>query len=191
MQFQQVLALSLSGQPFDWLSIEDAVTVYAKGNVAWDLGDTSRVIRGGTSRLGLASAITIKPIIALSRSEVATRWLRHDMPLSARNNDLLFKRDRYTCAYCGFQFPRQALTRDHVKPRSAGGEDAWMNCVTACFACNNAKGSKPVHEFRPLLFLPYVPNRAEHFILSGRNILADQHEYLAAQLPKHSRQLLQ
>jgi hypothetical protein len=190
MQFQQVLALSLAGQPFDWLSIEDAVTVYAKGNVAWDLGDTTRVIRGGTSRLGLESSIAIKPIIALGRSEVATRWLRHDLPLSGRNNDLLFKRDRYTCAYCGSRFQRHDLTRDHVKPRSAGGEDIWMNCVTACFMCNNAKGSKPVHEFRPLLFLPYVPNRAEHFILSGRNILADQHEYLAAQLPKHSRQLL-
>ena len=190
MQFQQVLALSLSGQPFDWLSIEDAASVYAKGNVAWDLGDTTRVLRGGTSRDGVESVIAIKPIIALSRSEVATKWLRHELPLSARNNDLLFKRDRWTCGYCGNQFPRQALTRDHVKPRSAGGEDTWMNCVTACFMCNNAKGSKPVHEFRPLLFLPYIPNRAEHFILSGRNILADQHDYLAAQLPKHSRQRL-
>lgn len=190
MQFQQVLALSLAGQPFDWLSIEDAVTVYAKGNVAWALGDTTRVLRGGTSRLGVESVIAIKPIIALSRSDVATKWLRHELPLSARSNELLFKRDRYTCAYCGLQFARHALTRDHVKPRSAGGQDVWMNCVTACFRCNNAKGSTPVHEFRPLLFLPYIPNRAEHFILSGRNILADQHDYLAAQLPKHSRQLL-
>lgn len=190
MQLQQVLALSLSGQPFDWLSVEDAVTVYAKGNVAWDLGDTTRVIRGGRSRLGVESAIVIKPIIALGRSDIATKWMRHDLPLSARNNELLFKRDRYTCAYCGLRFPRHLLTRDHVTPRSAGGPDVWMNCVTACFACNNAKGSKPVHEFRPLLFLPYIPNRAEHFILSGRHILADQHDYLAAQLPKHSRQLL-
>lgn len=190
MQFQQVLALSLAGQPFDWLSIEDAASVYAKGNVAWDLGDTTRVLRGGTSRLGVESAISVKPIIALSRSDVATKWLRNDMPLSARNNELLFKRDRFTCAYCGKRFARHDLTRDHIKPRSAGGEDVWMNCVAACFRCNNAKGSTPVHEFRPLLFLPYIPNRAEHFILSGRNILADQHDYLAAQLPKHSRQLL-
>lgn len=189
MQFEHVLALSLSGQPFDWLSIEDAVSAYAKGNVAWDLGDRTRVVRGGMSRLGVQSSITIRPIIALSRSDVATKWLRHDLPLSSRNNDLLFKRDRFTCAYCGQRFNRHHLTRDHVKPRSAGGPDNWMNCVTACAECNNAKGSKLVHDFRPLLFLPYIPNRAEHFILSSRNILADQHEYLAAQLPKHSRQL--
>lgn len=189
MSFDHVLALSLSGQPVDWLSIEDAVTIYAKGNVAWDLGDLTRDIRGGTSRFGVDSKITIKPIIALSRSDVGTKWLHQELSLSARNNDLLFKRDRHTCAYCGTRGGRQ-LTRDHVTPRSAGGPDTWMNCVTACFSCNNAKGSKPVHAFKPLLFLPYIPNRAEHFILSGRNILADQHDYLAAQLPKHSRQLL-
>ena len=41
----------------------------------------------------------------------------------------------------------------------------------------------------PLLYVPYVPCRFEHFILSERRILADQMEYLAARLPKHSRAL--
>jgi hypothetical protein len=190
MQIQQVLALNLSGQPFEWLTPEDAVTIYAKGNVAWDLGDSERVFHGGVSRLGVQSFIAVKPIIAMARSDVMARWLPHELPLSGRDNDLLFKRDRNTCAYCGFQFPRGRLTRDHVVPRSAGGPDTWMNCVTACRGCNGAKGSKPVERFMPLQYLPYVPNRFEHFILSGRNILADQHEYLAAQLPKHSRSLL-
>jgi len=190
MQIQQVLVLNLSGQPFDWLTPEDAVKAYAKGKVAWELGDAQRVFRGGTSRLGVSSVITVKPIIALAGSEVSARWLRHELPLSPRDNDLLFKRDRFTCAYCGVRFPRHQLTRDHIVPRAAGGADTWMNCTAACFDCNQAKRDKPVHEFRPLLFLPYVPNRAEHFILSGRNVLADQHEYLAAQLPRHSRLLL-
>jgi hypothetical protein len=39
----------------------------------------------------------------------------------------------------------------------------------------------------PLLYLPYSPCRYEHFILSGRNILVDQMDYLAAMLPPHSR----
>jgi hypothetical protein len=190
MQIQQVLALNLSGQPFEWLAPEDAVTMYAKGKVAWDLGDTARVFHGGVSRLGIQSAIAVKPIVAVAGSDDMSRWLRHELPLSARDNDLLFKRDRFTCAYCGIRFPRHKLTRDHIVPRSAGGADTWMNCATACVDCNGSKGSKSVHDFRPLLFTPYVPNRAEHFILSGRNILADQHEYLAAQLPRHSRQLL-
>ena len=40
---------------------------------------------------------------------------------------------------------------------------------------------------RKLLYVPYAPCRHEHFILSGRSILADQMEYLKAQLPAHSR----
>jgi hypothetical protein len=39
----------------------------------------------------------------------------------------------------------------------------------------------------PLLYLPYVPSRYESFLLEGRRIRADVHEWLAARLPKHSR----
>ena len=39
----------------------------------------------------------------------------------------------------------------------------------------------------PLLYVPYVPNRHEHFILRNRRILADQMEYLLAGVPKTSR----
>jgi hypothetical protein len=42
---------------------------------------------------------------------------------------------------------------------------------------------------RPPVYLPYVPNRAERLHLSGRTILAGQHEDLATQLPPHSRLL--
>ena len=38
-----------------------------------------------------------------------------------------------------------------------------------------------------LLYVPYTPNRHEHFILQNRNILADQMEYLMASVPSHSR----
>jgi hypothetical protein len=39
----------------------------------------------------------------------------------------------------------------------------------------------------PLLYVPYVPNRHEHFILRNRRILADQMEYLLAGVPRTSR----
>lgn len=38
-----------------------------------------------------------------------------------------------------------------------------------------------------LIYVPYVPCRHEHFLLSGRKILADQMDYLAPSLPAHSR----
>ena len=84
----------------------------------------------------------------------------------------IFKRDRYTCQYCGrqgrFHFgkrdevvyetadsdprsqgnrPRrqpgsEELTIDHVVPRAQGGESLWGNCVLACLACNKGKADR-------------------------------------------------
>ena len=38
-----------------------------------------------------------------------------------------------------------------------------------------------------LLYTPYVPNKAEFLILSNRNILADQMDFLLQHLPQQSR----
>jgi hypothetical protein len=181
-----ILVLDIAGNPFDWLTPQDAVHYYALDKVAWELGTREFLFRGGYARTGKQSLIRVKPIIAIAGSEVMSRKLRAVLPLGD-NNDLLFKRDRHTCAYCGRQFPRQQLSRDHILARVRGGTDSWMNCVTACKRCNQEKGSHLVHEFRPLIYAPYAPCRYEHFILSGRNVLADQHDYLAAKLPRHSR----
>ena len=63
-----------------------------------------------------------------------------------------------------------------------------MNVVAACRFCNHRKGARtPEEAHTPLRYLPYAPCRYEHFILSGRNILADQMDYLTAMLPAHSR----
>jgi len=60
--------------------------------------------------------------------------------------------------------------------------------VTACAACNARKANRtPEEAGMPLLYLPYVPSRFEAFLLEGRKIRADVHEWLAARLPKHSR----
>ncbi len=189
MMTQRVLALDVAGNPFDWISHEEAVRLYACGKVAWDLGQNLRTFRGGTNRHGFVSTITIKPIIATSGVNATLQGMIEGgvIALGNRDNALLFKRDRNTCAYCGEVFEATQLTRDHVIPRSKGGPNTWMNCVSACRACNAEKADRSVYDFRPLIYLPYVPNRFEHFILSGRNILADQHEYLAAKLPASSR----
>lgn len=191
MNTHNVLALDIAGTPFGWISHEEAVRLYACDKVAWDLGEDLRTFRGGTNRLGLVSTITIKPIVATTGAnalvEGAVDARAGVIGLGNHGNALLFRRDRNTCAYCGEVLPANLLTRDHVIPRCRGGANTWMNCVTACRACNQAKAARDVRDFRPLLYLPYVPNRFEHFILTGRNILADQHEYLAAKLPKYSR----
>ncbi len=103
-------------------------------------------------------------------------------------NQMLFVRDRQVCAYCGGRFMIRDLSRDHVVPVSRGGTDSWTNAVTACRSCNTRKGGRsPEQAGMPLLYVPYVPNRHEHFILRNRRILADQMEYLLAGVPRTSR----
>ena len=97
-------------------------------------------------------------------------------------------RDRHVCAYCGSQLAVEHLTREHIRPTSRGGQDTWMNCITACRACNGRKGNRlPEETNMSLLYLPYVPNLHEDMILRGRRILADQMEFLLASVPRHSR----
>lgn len=54
----------------------------------------------------------------------------------------VFKRDHYTCQYCGGQPGGAELTIDHVVPRSQGGVSSWENCVLACMACNKRKADR-------------------------------------------------
>ena len=54
----------------------------------------------------------------------------------------MFKRDHYTCQYCGVQPGGEELTIDHVVPRSQGGTSTWENCVLACVTCNKRKADR-------------------------------------------------
>jgi 5-methylcytosine-specific restriction endonuclease McrA len=97
-------------------------------------------------------------------------------------------RDRHVCAYCGGRFHFDELTREHIRPVSRGGVDSWMNCITACRACNGHKGNRlPEEAHMSLLYLPYVPSLHEDMILRGRRILTDQMDFLLASVPRGSR----
>lgn len=51
----------------------------------------------------------------------------------------VFKRDKFTCQYCGKQAPSVVLNVDHITPVAKGGEDDITNLITACFDCNMGK----------------------------------------------------
>lgn len=180
-----VLQLDISGRPQAWISPRDAALLYACDAVAWTLGETFQVLRGGTQRsTGLQSRIEVHPIVAV-RGVVPNRAWR---VVPALSNPKLFARDRCTCAYCGGHFPMDELTREHIVPVSRGGSDHWMNCITACRGCNGHKGNRMPEEARmTLLYLPYVPSLHEDMILRGRRIVADQMDFLLASVPRNSR----
>ncbi len=178
-----ILTVDLAGLPQAWVELEEAVTYHAKQLVAWSVGQTVREFRGGYQKNGERSRISTKSILAIKGSGAAK--YPHAPSLT---NSLLFARDRHLCAYCGERHMTRELSRDHVKPVARGGRDSWTNTVTACRRCNTRKGSRtPEQAGMPLLYVPYVPDRHEHFILRNRRILADQMEYLLASVSRNSR----
>ena len=181
----EILQLDLSGRPQAWISAKEAAILYASDGVAWTLGETFHVLRGGTQRrTGLQSRIEVHPIIAVRGAVPSRAWRR----TPALSNPKLFARDRQVCAYCTGRFPLDDLTREHIVPTSRGGADTWMNCITACRACNGHKGNRMPEEARMSLhYMPYVPTLHVDMILRGRRILADQMEFLCLGLPKSSR----
>jgi 5-methylcytosine-specific restriction endonuclease McrA len=184
----KILALSVAGVPHRWMDIDRAAYYVATGKVAWALGDVAVILHGGEQRIsGLRSELILPPVIALAKSEAMVRHAQA-IPLGRDDNSLLGKRDLMICAYCGERIMSGDLTRDHVHPRARGGKDIWSNVVAAHRSCNMRKGCRTPEEARtPLLYVPYQPCRFEHFILSGRHIVADQMAYLSTRLPAHSR----
>ncbi len=73
-------------------------------------------------------------------------------PLDARKRAVkfsrinVFTRDGFRCQYCGERKEMRELNYDHVLPRIRGGRTVWDNIVTACYPCNDRKGSKTVAE---------------------------------------------
>jgi 5-methylcytosine-specific restriction endonuclease McrA len=181
----RVLSLDAYGRVLDWINWQDATCLYARDAVAWTLGDPCLTVRGGVNRLtGQQSFIDLHPIVA-SRGHARAAGLS---PTPSLTNQALFARDDHLCLYCGQQYSRQLLTRDHVLPVSKGGRDIWENVVSACFHCNSRKANRtPQQAHMPLLAVPYRPSWIEHLILSNRNILADQMAFLRTHLPKRSR----
>lgn len=61
--------------------------------------------------------------------------------ISKRLRFEVFKRDRFTCQYCGKQSPDVILHIDHIKPVSLGGKNSITNLITACQDCNLGKSN--------------------------------------------------
>lgn len=188
MKRPDILQLDVTGIPYQWITYENAATLYSKGRVAWTLGTDGYRIFGGTQRLtGSQSFMDLDTIIAV-KEENNKRSRDYLFRVPRPDATTLFKRDKHLCGYCGNVFSDDDLTRDHIIPQCMNGLDSWMNLVTCCKSCNHRKADRtPEQANMKLLYVPYVPCRAEWLILQNRRILADQMSFLMAQVPKDSR----
>lgn len=65
-----------------------------------------------------------------------------------------------TCIYCGVPLLPQAVTYDHIVPKSKGGGDDASNLVIACMPCNVGRRNRSVDEFVE----SFPPERRSRFI---------------------------
>jgi len=61
--------------------------------------------------------------------------------ISKRLRFEVFKRDAFTCQYCGRKAPDVILEVDHIEPVSKGGKTDILNLVTSCYDCNRGKSN--------------------------------------------------
>lgn len=71
------------------------------------------------------------------------------MPVSKSRRFEVFKRDGFTCQYCGSRPPEVVLEVDHIDPRALGGADEELNLITSCADCNRGKSAKRLGDVRP------------------------------------------
>lgn len=145
-----VLTLNRQWVPVHTSTVKEAIGLVAKGAAkiiepdtymthdlsSWDAVSKARSAVGDRLIHSQHLAILVPEVILLTSYEgMAERGV-----VFSRKN--LFKRDRFTCRYCGAQPGPAELTVDHVLPRSRGGLSSWTNCVLACVACNAKKADK-------------------------------------------------
>jgi 5-methylcytosine-specific restriction endonuclease McrA len=96
------------------------------------------------------------------------KMVSHPRPRLKLTRREVFRRDNYTCQYCGKK--TTDLTIDHVVPRHLGGRHVWKNVVAACPACNHRKGGRlPEETNMRLLRHPSEPPTSANYIF-GRHL---------------------
>lgn len=58
----------------------------------------------------------------------------------------VFKRDSFTCQYCGKSAPDTVLEVDHIIPVAKDGTNNITNLITSCFDCNRGKSDRTLTE---------------------------------------------
>lgn len=86
-------------------------------------------------------------------------------PISKKIRFEVFKRDDFTCKYCGNKPPNVMLEVDHIKPVSKGGTNNINNLITSCFDCNRGKSN---------IELKKIPNT----LLQNQEILQEKEDQL-------------
>ena len=148
-----VLVLNANYEPLNICTTRRAVGLMMTGK--------AELLLNGRGEIRTASASYPRPSIVRLAHMVQRPHPR--VKLTKRE---VFRRDKYTCQYCGQR--SAVLTIDHVMPRHRGGRHSWTNLVTACPTCNRRKGGRTPTEAGMALRNPPIEPRASAEYLFGR-----------------------
>lgn len=95
------------------------------------------------------------------------------MAISKKLRFEVFKRDSFTCCYCGSCPPGIVLEVDHIVAVSKGGSDEIDNLITSCFNCNRGKSN------RDLFSLPLTVNEKLKIAQEKESQYSAYQKYLA------------
>lgn len=97
------------------------------------------------------------------------------MSVSVRTRFEVFKRDSFTCRYCGRKSPEAILEIDHIVAVANGGTNDLMNLATSCWDCNRGKSDVPLS----LLITGDDPHDKAVLVLERRRQLDEYNTVLA------------
>jgi 5-methylcytosine-specific restriction endonuclease McrA len=145
-----VLVLNANFEPLNVCTIRRAMGLI--------ISDKATMILDGRGEVhSVSNAFPAPSVIRLER------MIRRPRPRVKLTKQEIFRRDNYTCQYCGKQ--PHTLTIDHIYPRRLGGKASWDNLVTACPACNHRKGGRTLEQANMrLLQSPTTPSASARYI---------------------------
>lgn len=151
----QVLLLNASYLPLDTISYQRAVNLLITEK-AIGVEGLAKQLRTVSRTFDVPAVIRMAYYVNAPRRKHTWSRLR------------VLRRDDYTCIYCGTdKLPKSDYTIDHIHPRSKGGKNTYGNTASACYKCNQRKGSRTLTEAgMKLLWEPKTP-RAATLVASG------------------------
>lgn len=156
-----VLVLNANFEPVNVCDMRRAIVLL--------LAEKASLVVNGRGMVKTVNAAFPRPSVIRLQKMISRP--RPQLKLSRRE---VFRRDNYTCQYCGKKTPE--LTIDHVIPRHMGGRHIWNNVVAACPSCNHRKGGRTLDEANMHLHRPPMePPTSAHYIF-GRH-LAENSEW--------------
>ncbi len=151
MKESPVLVLNANFEPLNVCSFRRALGLMLTGKAT--------LVMNGRGEIHTVSRSY--PIPSVIRLERMVRRPRRRVRLSKRE---IFRRDDYTCQYCGKRLRHPTI--DHVIPKRLGGPHTWENLVTACASCNHRKGGRTLEQAHMrLLRPPREPSSSAGYVL--------------------------